>query len=51
LEEGEAGLELLDTKAVLPHSLYYKVKKIYYKLAPLRKKFCKFSIRREECSI
>jgi hypothetical protein len=43
LEEGEAGLEMLDIEAVLPHSLYYKLETIFYKLAPLRKKFRRFA--------
>jgi len=51
LEEGEAGLEILGIEAGLPHSLYYKLEKIFYKLASICKKFRKFSVGRGYCSI
>jgi hypothetical protein len=53
LEEGGAGLEILDIEAMLTllYSLYYKLKKIFNKLAPLRKKFRKSSMKREYYSI
>jgi len=51
LEEGGGGLEILDIEAVLRHSLYYKVEKIFDELASLLKKFRKFSMKREYRSV